>query len=555
MSEVRSARRRGGKALLAPFLALLCATATAATATAAPQAPTATDRAARPVVRTDHGAVRGTAHGAYATYQGIPYAAPPTGPLRWRAPEPARSWQGVRDAGAPGPKCAQLEASGSGQETRLTGSEDCLYLNVTTPTARPAERAGKNRPVMVWVHGGGFTSGSGSDYAAEQLAVQGDVVVVTVNYRLGMLGFFGHPELGRSGDFGLADQQAALRWVRANAARFGGNPRNVTLFGESAGGLSTCAQLSAPGAAGLFHKAVIQSGPCALYMPRGSTTPGSPAGGLWTSQAAAQATGTETARRLGCPRAAEALSCLRALPLSRLVTPELTSAFSKVAYGNAVLPLEPQRALERGRFQRVPVVQGTNHDEMRLFVGLTLADQPIPDERAYRARLRDSFGTAAGAVEKEYPAAAYPSPALAWSALLTDRAWACTALRTDRALAGHVPLYGYEFNDPHAPNPLPLPAPKGFPYGASHAFELPYLFSFPQAGPLTDQQRRLSQQMIGYWTRFAHTGDPNGKGAPRWARLGSGRPLVQSLAPGRGGIKPVDLGAEHHCGFWSRHGA
>lgn len=195
-----------------------------------------------PVVETDRGPVQGLGHGSYDTFEGIPFAAAPTGRLRWRLPEPAPRWEGVRDARAPGPRCVQLPAIGPGGPT---GSEDCLYLNVTAP-AGGAAAGGRGRPVMVWFHGGGFFSGSGDAYRPERLAARGGVVVVTVNYRLGVFGLFGHPELGGAPGFALADQRAALRWVRANAARFGADPGNVTVFGESAGALSVCAHLTSP---------------------------------------------------------------------------------------------------------------------------------------------------------------------------------------------------------------------------------------------------------------------------------------------------------------------
>ncbi|MCC3767311.1 carboxylesterase/lipase family protein [Streptomyces sp. UNOC14_S4] len=560
MPEVpHSSRLRGGALALLALLSALSALTAAPPAVAATAAPAPS----RPVVTTDHGQVRGVGHGTYATYEGIPFAAPPTGRLRWQLPAPAANWRGVRDAGAPRERCAQQSPESPG---KTVGSEDCLYLNVTTPTGRAAGKAAENppdkptdkpaakgRPVLVWVHGGGFTSGSGSDYAGERLAVRGDAVVVTVNYRLGMLGFFGHPALGGAPDFGLADQQAALRWVRANAAGFGGDPRNVTLFGESAGALSTCAQLVSPGSAGLFHKAVAQSGSCMTQIPAGATDPGGAAYSPWTPQNKVRDAGADAARRLGCADGANALACLRGLPLAKLVTPELTEAFSTVAYGNALLPERPERALEAGRFHRVPVVQGTNHDEMRLFVAQTLANHPIPDANTYRTRLTGTFGSAAGAIEALYPAAKYPSPALAWSAVLTDRAWTCTTLRADRALAARVPTYGYEFSDPDAPVISGIPVVKGFPYGATHAFEMPYLFDIPAEPAFTPAQRELSGRMADYWTRFARTSRPDPAGAPKWPAFQDKAPLVLSLAPGAGGIRALDPAVEHHCAFWDAH--
>lgn len=546
----------------------------------------------RPVVQTDRGAVRGRETSGVRTFEGIPYAAPPTGPLRWRLPEPAVRWDGVRDAGAPGARCVQLPAVGPGGPS---GSEDCLFLNVTTPSvtvpdvttpdaatpdvttpdaaaadvtapdaagpnatapdvtapaAGPAHRSGdgaRGRPVMVWFHGGGFMNGAGDLYHPGRLASQGGAVVVTVNYRLGIFGLFGHPALGGAPDFALADQQAALRWVRANAARFGGDPGRVTLFGESAGGLSVCAHLASPASAGLFHRAVLQSGSCSVTMPARSVLPDFGAYTPFVARARTVADGSAAAARLGCDRpvAADAAACLRGLDGGELATPELMWRFSLVSYGTALLPIEPRRALERGEFHRVPVVQGSNRDEMRIFLGQTLPGYPVPDAGAYRARLRDAFGAEAARIEAAYPVTAYPTPALAFAAVLSDGTFLCPQLRDSRALARHVPTYDYRFDDRGAPNYTGLPEIAGFPYGASHGFELPSLFDTPLA--LSAPQRALSERMIGYWTRFAASGDPNARGtAPRWPRS----PAVLSLAPGPAGIRTVDAPAEHHCTLW-----
>lgn len=513
------------------------------------------------VVRTELGLVRGDSHGAYVTYEGLPYAAPPTGPLRWQAPVPAAAWQGIRDATRPAQRCVQMPTPGTGVDgpsdgRAVVGSEDCLYLNVTVPAANPV---GKKRPVLVWMHGGAFLGGSGGDYGAERLAVQGDAVVVTVNYRLGIFGYFGHTALGTAPPFGLADQQAALRWVRSNAPRFGGDPGKVTLFGESAGAISICAHLTSPTSAGLFQSAVLQSGSCLTSFPRGALAPGTPAYEPFATQTEVQTAGAEAARQLGCTEGAanEVLTCLRGLSTGRLATAQLMQSFNRPAYGNGLLPVAPDEALRAGHFHRVPVMLGTNHDEMRMFVGASLAAFPIRTESAYRARLTEAFGPAAAAVEAQYPAARHGSPALAWAAALTDRSFTCTTLAVGRVIAAHapdLPLYAYVFSDRKAPVLAGLPTNPGFPYGAAHGFEMPYLFpSFPTERPPTGEQSALSDRMIGYWTNFARTGDPNTTGAPRWPAFRVSSPLgpsVQSLASGRGGIRPVDASAAHRCLLW-----
>ncbi|MFE6844901.1 carboxylesterase/lipase family protein [Streptomyces sp. NPDC057686] len=535
MSRARCPRRRTAL-WCAVWCALLLLAAGVGPASAAAVAP-AVDR---PVVDTDRGPVRGTAHGAYRTFEGIPFATPPTGPLRWRLPQPAARWAGVRDAGAPGARCVQLPAVGPGGPS---GSEDCLYLNVTTPSA---SHPGGRRPVMVWFHGGGFVNGAGDLYRPERPAVQGDAVVVTVNYRLGIFGLFGHPALGGAPGFAIADQQAALRWVRANAARFGGDPSDVTLFGESAGGLSVCAHLTSPASGGLFRRAILQSGSCSTTMPPRSLLPAQNRYEPFVPEQRTVADGVTAAAGLGCdrPEPGAVLDCLRGKDAAALATPELMMRFSLVSYGNRLLPEEPRRALEAGRFHRVPVIEGSTRDEMRIFLAQGLAAFPIPDAGAYRARVEQSFGAAAvPAVEAQYPVAAYPAPALAWAAVLSDASFTCPALRDGRAMARHVPVYAYRFSDRDAPNFTGLPQVEGFPYGASHGFELPYLFTMDAA--LTAPQRELSQRMTGDWTAFARTGRP-GAAWPRFDSAGS----VLSLAPGPGGIHVVDGPAEHHCAFW-----
>ncbi|KPI12901.1 Acetylcholinesterase [Actinobacteria bacterium OV450] len=531
MSRARPARR---PAAVWCALALLLTAVAAGPASAAADAPAAD----RPVVETDRGPVRGTTHGTYRTFEGIPYAAPPTGPLRWRLPQPAARWTAVRDAGAPGARCVQLPPIGPGGPG---GSEDCLYLNVTTPAG-----SGTGRPVMVWFHGGGFVNGAGDLYRPERLAVRGDAVVVTVNYRLGIFGLFGHPALGGAPDFALADQQAALRWVRSNAARFGGDPSAVTLFGESAGGLSVCAHLTSPASGGLFRRAILQSGSCSTTMPPRSLLPTMARYEPFVSERRTVADGVATAAGLGCdrPEPGAVLDCLRGKDAATLATPELMQRFSLVSYGNALLLEEPRRALQGGRFHRVPVIEGVNRDEMRIFLGQGLAAFPVPDEAAYRARVKRSFGAAAvPAVTSRYPVAAYPTPALAWAAVLSDTSFICPALRDGRALARYVPVHAYRFSDRDAPNFTGLPEVAGFPYGASHGFELPYLFTMDAA--LTAPQRALSERMTGHWTAFARTG-----GLPAgWPAFGSAGSVL-SFAPGADGTHVVDGPTEHHCAFW-----
>jgi para-nitrobenzyl esterase len=478
------------------------------------------------VAGTENGPVRGTVTRDVRSFQGIPYAAPPVGDLRWVPPRPPANWKSVRDATKPGNTCAQ---AGDFIGDKPSASEDCLTLNVTAP------RGARKLPVMVWIHGGGFFSGSGDIYHPGRIATQGGVVVVTLNYRLGVFGFLDQPGLAGGGNFGLQDQQAALRWVRRNVANFGGDPDQVTLFGESAGGISTCAHLAAPGSAGLFQRAIIQSGPCALttQWPYGTE-------GNWVArprQTAEQA-GQKFATRLGC----DTVACLRGQPVSALLEASDGGQGYGPVYGTDVLPLSPEQALATGAFHKVPVIQGTTRDEHQTFQaaieefgnGPTTKDDYDNDLKAF-------FGDKAAEVKARYPLNDTPGAVMA--KIWTDYSWSCTALRADKMLTRQTPTYAYEFADEKAPWFADAKIPS-FTTGAYHASELQYLFPGVYGSTkLPAAQQNLADQMIRYWTRFAHTGNPNGPGSPEWARN-----TVLSLAPGE--IRPVDFAAAHHCGFW-----
>jgi para-nitrobenzyl esterase len=531
-------------------LAALTLAAAGATAANAGTATTASGSGGSPIVSTDDGAVRGTNAGTVDEFLGIPYAAPPTGHLRWRPPQPPPEWEGVRDATQFGPSCPQ-PAGPFAPPGPL--SEDCLYLNVSTP-ALPGDgdhrMLGDGRhglPVLVWIHGGGLTTDAGRDYDPAKLAADG-VVAVTINYRLGALGFLAHPALasrpgGAAGNYGLMDQQAALRWVRDNIHRFGGDPDNVTIGGESAGGLSVLAHLVSRGSRGLFQKAIIQSGSFALNQQ---------------SLTDAEAAGEAFAAAAGCP--GQTAACLRHLPVANLVNTPFVGIPGVV--DGKVLPEPIGTALAAGRFTRVPVLNGTNHDEERIFVtfGFTVSrgtDVLIPGGTvtadSYQADIAAVLGVPAAraaAIAAEYPPAAYPSPAVAFSALVGDANFACPALRIDQETAQRVPTYAYEFNDDTAPpifsGPL-IPPPV-----ATHASELQYLFDLPSAPvptPLNPGQQALADSMRAAWANFAATGNPT-TAATRWPAFHTGSALMLSLVPPQ---PHTDTGfaARHHCAFWA----
>ncbi|MEW1689888.1 carboxylesterase/lipase family protein [Streptomyces sp. NPDC091265] len=496
----------------------------------------AADRGDSAVVRTDKGEVRGTVTGAVRVFQGIPYAAPPVGERRWAPTAPAKRWRGVRDATRPGSACPQTGLTPPvGHES---ADEDCLFVNVTTPRTA----SGGRRPVMVYLHGGDHTDGDGAMHGAQRLAAQGDVVVVTLNYRLAALGYLAHPELekrGESGNYGFLDQQAALRWVRRNAAAFGGDPGNVTLFGQSAGGYSTCAHMVAPSSAGLFDRVILQSAPCTATMGRRSREDA-----LAEGVAAAAAIEKE-----------HGLDDWRTASPQQLVNPFGAGPEYTPVYGGELLPRTPQEAFAEGRFNKVPVLQGINRYEERGRVyGMELAKKAATgdpdaqiDRTDYRVALEGQFGAdRAPAVAAAYPVSAYDdSPALALAAALTDGNWARHSLDSGRALARHVRTYTYEFADSTVPwYSDPNYLKPGFEVGAAHTFELPYLFELDAYESLTPAQQALSAKMIRIWTGFARTGRAD------WKPTTPQAPNAQALAGGPGGIHPVDFAKDHHEDFW-----
>ena len=493
------------------------------------------------IVQTDVGWVRGDVTTTLRRFQGIPYAAPPTDSLRWQAPQPALGWQGVRDDTQPCSACPQQPTSYA--NIRST-NEDCLFLNVTTPREATA---GDRKPVMVWIHGDGSV-GAGHLFDPARLVTVGDVVVVTINYRLGIFGGFGYPGLNGSGAFGLQDQQAALRWVQRNIARFGGDPANVTLFGVSYGALSASAQLLSPAAKGLFHKVILQSGFALMDMPAGSMMPDMEAMPWfgWRSREEIEQLGVHVAQQLKRPD----LVALRQASVQELLP--FLPLFQPYGYQTTVVPRVPDQALATGKFDQMPVLAGNTQDEHRTFVGLfrELAGQPVTKAN-YDSLLTVTFGKQAGAVKKRYPLTAYASPAVAWATVLTDRMWARATFRQHELLSKYVPVYAYEFADRNAPSSLPFP--KSIPPGAFHSGEVDYLFA-DQAfdAKLTPAQRQLSDRIVRYWTNFARSSNPNGSGLPNWKPFinHNNIPFVQWLSPGANRIQGVEYAKAHQLDFW-----
>src|SRR5215831_13563694 len=470
-----------------------------------------------PIVATDRGPIRGLAIVGMEVFRGIPYAAPAVVDLRCRPPQEPARWTGGLDATQFANHCPQIPSPYG--IASLT--EDCLYLNVFTP---PKTNEGRPHllPVMVWIHGGGLFLGESDGYDPSRLVAE-DAVVVTINYRLGTLGVLAYPALtaessyGGSGNYGLMDQQAALRWVQRNIRAFGGDPDNITIFGESAGGYSVHAQLASPQAAGLFHKAIVESGAYSLTQ---------------SSLATAEAQGVAFATAAGCAD----ITCLRALSVAAILAAgPRSTVFANI--DNFVLTQSMQAALTSGQFNRVPTIVGSNHDEWRLFVaqtekvtGTALTSAGYPGAIA-------ALGIPAALVpflaNVAYPLAAYGSPSEALGALGTDLVFACNAAKSARLLSQYVPTFHYEFADAEAAM-LYFPPQISFPTGAYHASELGYLFVLSQTPVpfpgFTPAQQQLSDTMVSYWTQFAKTGDPNGAGVPAWPQYGPSRPF-QSLTP------------------------
>ena len=485
-----------------------------------------------PVAGTADGAVHGLVNGAVDEFLGIPYAAPPVGALRWEPPQPAASWSGVRNTTQFAPHCPQ-PAGAFGQAST---SENCLFLNVFTPSR---QLAGARYPVMVWIHGGALVSGESNDYDPAQLAEHG-VTVVTINYRLGALGFLAHPALadanGQSGDYGLMDQQAALRWVQRNITGFGGDPRDVTIFGESAGGLSTLSQVASPRAKGLFGRAIVESGSYNLTQ---------------ASLASAESAGEAFATKAGC--ASQTAACLRNLPVSTILADQDGAGYTP-NINTEVLPESLGTAFAAGTFNRVPIINGTNHDEWRLFVALSeLAGNPVTAAN-YQSMISATLGVppaVATLIAARYPLSAFASPSIALGAVGTDAIFACPALTVDQSVSRFVPTFAYEFNDENASEDF-LP-PVSFPYGAAHASEIQYLMALPTAafpGTLSGRQQRLAAVMKEYWTDFAERGFPSGAGVPFWPLFGSLTQRMESLVAGVPRDE-TDFASVHNCAFWT----
>ena len=513
-------------------------------------------------VPTGRGPVRGLVMHGMHQFLGIPYAAAPVGPLRWRPPAEAEGWRLPRDAFAYGSVCAQNNKAFVGYGFS-SNTEDCLYLNVYAPAGVDE---GARLPVMVWIPGGGLFVGGSTGHDPSALVKDGQVVFVSFNYRVSVFGFFSHPAINAEdheiGNYGIMDQQAALRWVQDNIAGFGGDPDNVTIFGESAGGISVWCNIVSPGSRDLFHKAIIQSGTGAPLVRTPLTED-------------VEQNGLDLIRDTGAPGVTA--DELRAIPASDLLAanllPDKAYGIGKYEIGQTtdgtVIPEPMADLFTSGRFNRVPTINGTTRSEFNWFQGMIelSTGTPIPAE-AYAAIMRDTLtnlpplilGRTIPAdriddIISAYPPAHYASASEAMSAAIGDCGFINLGNRqANRVLREYVDaVYAYEFDA--APTPTPWPT-VSFPYGAAHTQDVRYLFpNFRGAGgyvvPYDKADAKLAEEMVGYWTTFARTGAPSPESAtlPQWPVYDPARENVMRLA-----IPECDVlegfGKGHHADLW-----
>lgn len=458
-------------------------------------------------IKVEGGLISGATADGVRSFKGIPFAAPPVGELRWKAPQPVVAWDGVRKCDAFGPACPQSSYPQASMyySPPEKMSEDCLYLNVWTTA-----NSGDKRPVMVWIHGGALTRGSGSRpaYDGTALAKKG-VVLVTVNYRLGPLGYLAHPDLSgesarhSSGNYGVLDQVAALKWVQKNIAAFGGDAKNVTIFGESAGSWSVNTLVATPLAKGLFHRAIGESG--AYFGPMSYLQEDR------NKLASAEKAGVAFAKAAG----ADSIKTLRELPVEKIV-----DVFNNDAEGKKfrtqpcvdgwVLPDEIRNIFARKMHNDVPVIVGSNANEMTT---LTTPDSVPKTMEEYRKRVSMQYGEMISEFDAVYPVKTSADIAPAYLGALRDGLFTLNMRTWARMTAnGRSKAYLYSFS--HVP-----PNPRSKYLGAYHASEIPYVFNnLNRQNPLlTEADQKLAHTMVSYWVNFARTGDPNGAGLPKWA--------------------------------------
>lgn len=414
-------------------------------------------------------------------FLGVPFARPPVGALRWQSPQPSEAWTGVRDASQMSARCPQPPST----DPLNVSTEDCLYLNVWAPPLEHAERA---LPVMVWIHGGGNVNGSTSEWAydGQYLARNHGVVLVSIQYRLGVFGFFGAEGVGNQG---LMDQQLALQWVQKNIARFGGDPGNVTIFGESAGSADVCYQVAAPGSRGLFHRAISESGGCTSKQ---------------ASRDDAQRAVMAFAKRVGCGEG-DMLGCLRGKSVVELIDAAAAGPRFGIFVDGTFLPEQARALFDRGEIARVPYILGSNTDEGSYWA---LDAVGITDDAQYLQELMKRFTPPVEPIAELYPRSRFAEAKDPYRAAVSrawgDRSLVCGTFDVAmRAAHAGLPVWLYNFDIPLDDN-----------IGAAHAAEIAFAFgSLPNPSP---EWLAVSRRMQQYWTDFAKTGNPNGADLLNW---------------------------------------
>lgn len=492
-------------------------------------------------VVTDKGPVCGTVGDGVRSWLGIPYAAPPLGKLRWAPPEPHAPWTDPLEATEAGAPCAQPAGLGPGSV-----NEDCLKVNVVAPE----KTDGKPLPVMVELHGGGFRFGRPS--GGEHFVKNGGVINVGVQYRLNIFGFMAHQGFGEhAGNYALRDQQAALRWVQRNIAKFGGDPGNVTIYGASAGGSSVCANSVSPTAKGLFQKGIAQSGE--YNSLRGVDIQWQPQDckAELPSEKEAQQAGERFAKAVGCGDVPDPAACLRALPVDRLLQQAGNGIGADVGtqapvVDGEVLTMSPGRAFAEGQINDVTLMHGVDRDEVQL----PSADTP----EEYKANVQQQYGPIADEVMKLYPIERFPqpwAPFIAYRTIVADSNSVCPALINDGLMAEHIPVFAYQTDNADAPPIFFLDETK--PNGSYHISESIFLSPFPGGPELTPNQQAFGAQLTAQWTGFARTGNPTVPYTPQWPRFTSVDPAVMSLVPAGDSEVTREIARQHHCGFWARY--
>ncbi len=489
-------------------------------------------------VQTADGPVCGVTADGVTSYLGIYYAAPP---VRWEPPAPVTPGTTTLQATTEAIPCPAPGAAAN-------ASENCLDLDVQVPAGTtPGERL----PVMFEIHGGGFIVGAASANGSN-LVTNGHVIYVTINYRLGILGFMANKALGpNSGDYGLQDQQAAMRWVQQNIASFGGDPHNVTIFGQSAGGASVCDAIVSPTAAGLFQRGISQSG-FYNYLNNTIWATGDCKSQLFT-EAQAQQAGAAFANKVGCGTASDVIACLRALPVQTLLNdagqiqnPTAGGTIAPTLNGTTLV-MSPGKAFATGHFNRVGVMIGVDRDEFNggVYNTSTVASTPAQ----YRTLVTQQFGPLAPTVMRLYPLSRFPAPSpfIAYRTIMADSASVCPALQAFARIDKYTKEYAWEGDDADTPRPTPPLGPLGSPHVAESAFMFPN-----PALTLDANQQAMFAQVTQQWTGYARTGNPTVPGTPLWTRYTKANPNVMSLVEaGDSALDPTStIAMQHQCGFW-----